>query len=79
MTPQVQTFLNEEDKRRAILLNVRTYRLLKTLASPKKVDEFKLTQLVELATTHVLQPEAITYCETLYMNSTAGVKVKASP
>ena len=44
-----------EDKRRAILLNAvgpGTYRLLKTLASPKKVDELTFEELVKLAKVH---------------------------
>ena len=44
-----------EDKRRAILLYAvgpSTYRLLKTLASPKRLDELKFSELVELATAH---------------------------
>ena len=44
-----------EDKRRAILLNAvgpGTYRLIKTLASPKKVDELRFAELVELAAAH---------------------------
>lgn len=43
------------EKRRAILLNAvrpSTYRLIKTLASPKKVDELRFSELVELATSH---------------------------
>ena len=44
-----------EEKRRAILLSVvgpGTFRLLKTLASPKKLEEFMFTELVELAGVH---------------------------
>ena len=44
-----------EEKRRAILLNAvgaSTYRLLKTLASPKKVDELTFEELVRLAKVH---------------------------
>ena len=44
-----------EEKRRAILLTVvgpGTFRLLKTLASPKKLEEFMFTELVELAGVH---------------------------
>ena len=44
-----------EEKRRAILLTAvgpGTYRLLKTLASPKKLEEFTFKELVELAATH---------------------------
>ena len=44
-----------EGKQRAILLTAvgpGTYRLLKTLASPKKLDELTVTQLVDLASKH---------------------------
>ena len=44
-----------EEKHRAILLTAvgsGTYRLLKTLASLKKLEEFKFSELVELAGTH---------------------------
>ena len=43
------------EKRHAILLTAvetGTYRLLKTLASPKKLDGFSFSELVELAGTH---------------------------
>ena len=44
-----------ENKRRAILLNAvgpGMYRLLKTIASPKKVDELTFEELVKLAKVH---------------------------
>ena len=44
-----------EEKRRAVLLTVvgpATYRLLKTLASPKKLDELLFAKLVDLAMKH---------------------------
>ena len=44
-----------DDKRRAVFLTVvgpATYRLLKTLASPQKLDEFEFSQLVDLAMSH---------------------------
>ena len=47
--------IEAEERRRAILLTVvrpGTYRLLKTLASPKKLEEFTFTELVKLAATH---------------------------
>ena len=47
--------IEAEEKRRAILLTAvgpGTYRLIKTLASPKKLEEFTFKELVELAATH---------------------------
>ena len=47
--------IEAEVKRRAILLTAvgpGTYRLIKTLASPKKLEEFTFKELVELAATH---------------------------
>ena len=48
-------FIASVEKRRAILLMVMgpaTYRLLKTLASPKKLDELRFADLVDLASKH---------------------------
>ena len=45
----------EEAKKRAILLTAvgpGTYRLLKTLASPRRLDELRFSELVDLATRH---------------------------
>lgn len=47
--------IEEEEKRRVIFLNAvgsGTYRLLKTLASPQKVDKLSFSEIVELAATH---------------------------
>ena len=51
----VANYIVADDKRRAIFLTVvgpATYRLLKTLASPQKLDEFEFSQLVDLAMSH---------------------------
>ena len=47
--------IEAEEKRRSILLTAvgpSTYRLLKTLASPKKLEEFTFKELVKLAASH---------------------------
>ena len=47
--------VQEEAKKRAILLTAvgpGTYRLLKTLASPRRLDELRFSELVDLATRH---------------------------
>ena len=51
----VASDITSEDKRRAILLTVvgpNAYRLLKTLASPKRLEELRFSELVELAKKH---------------------------
>ena len=51
----VASDITSEDKKRAILLTVvgpSAYRLLKTLASPKRLEELRFSELVELAKKH---------------------------
>ena len=51
----VASDITSEDKKRAILLTVvgpSAYRLLKTLASPKRLEELWFSELVELAKKH---------------------------
>ena len=57
-----------EEKKRAILLTAvgpGTYRLLKTLASPKKLGELDVAELVDLASKHYIQPKTVPDCQAL--------------